>query len=188
MTGESSDIHVSDLEGAQYLDGRLPLLERDRVEAHLAICPECRNHIMEGSRLARAAGRRRRIVSALIAASVLLVAALVPMSRFLFGPRPYSSNLRGAQSSPLIAYQPLGELGTADHRFVWGSSRNVLSYRLTITRRDGGIVWIHSGTDTVIALPDSVSLRKTEHYFWVADALLSDGGSRSTGLHEFAVR
>jgi hypothetical protein len=124
----------------------------------------------------------------LLAAAVLLVAVLLPTSRSFLFRRADSSNLRGAPSLPLTAYQPLGELRTADRRFVWGSLKNVLSYRLTITRRDGGIVWIHSGADTVVTLPDSVSLRRTEVYYWVADALLSDGGSRSTGLHEFAVR
>jgi hypothetical protein len=58
---------------------------------------------------------------------------------------------------------------------------------LTISRADAHPVWSLSSTDTVATLPDSVGLRPSERYFWVADALLSDGTTRSTGLREFGV-
>ena len=60
-----------------------------------------------------------------------------------------------------------------------------VTYRLTVTRGDGAAVWSYSGVDTVAALPDSIVLRPGQRYLWVADALLSDGTTRSTGLREF---
>jgi hypothetical protein len=36
-----------------------------------------------------------------------------------------------------------------------------------------------------VILPASVTLRAGDRYFWVADAILEDGSSRSTGLREF---
>jgi hypothetical protein len=70
-------------------------------------------------------------------------------------------------------------------RFVWASAPNAISYRLTLTDANGSTIWTNSGLDTVVALPDSVLLTVGARYFWVADALVSDGQSRSTELREF---
>jgi len=60
-----------------------------------------------------------------------------------------------------------------------------VTYRFTVTGSDGVAVWFRSGTDTVITLPDSIVLRPGQTYLWVADALLADGATRSTGMREF---
>jgi hypothetical protein len=70
-------------------------------------------------------------------------------------------------------------------RFVWGAVPGVATYRLTVSGADGAPVWSGSLPDTALALPDSVTLLVDQRYFWVVDALLDDGATRSTGLHEF---
>jgi hypothetical protein len=88
---------------------------------------------------------------------------------------------------PVVAYGPIGTAARAGLRFVWSAVPGAESYRLTVSGEDARTVWSSSGTDTLAALPDSVTLRPNERYHWVADALLSDGSTRSTGLREFDV-
>ena len=181
---DRSNRHLSDIEAATYLDRTLSAVDRERVESHLASCSECREHVMAGFKLTRSRDRRGRTTLLLAAvAAALLVIVFRPDVLTRFTKR--GTQLRSTPGSFLPAYTPLGAQSEDARRFVWGSAGNVISYRLTITRGDGAAVWTQSGLDTVVTLPDSVVLSSGGRYFWVADALLNDGSSRSTGLHEF---
>jgi hypothetical protein len=89
--------------------------------------------------------------------------------------------------APLVAYGPLGTTRDAGVQFVWGAASGSESYRLSVSRSDGQAIWSISGTDTLATLPASVVLRPNERYYWVVDAILHDGSTRSTGLREFGV-
>jgi len=170
---------MTDVEMAAYLDRRLSAGDRERAEAHLADCAECREEMVQGRGLLRRAGRPRRIV---VGAGLLAAAA----SLFLFLRSPVVDPFRGGETPPaLTAYGPTGEVSPAALRFVWAAAPGATGYRLTISGGNGVPLWSGSVTDTVFALPDSVTLGADQRYVWIVDALLSDGATRTTGLHEF---
>ena len=169
---------MNELEMAAYVDRRLDPAGRERVEGHLAECASCRHEALEVRGLLRRAARPRRL---LIGASLLAAAAALVL--FV---RPTPDPVRdGGSSSVLTAYGPTGEAALVSLRFVWGAVPGAVTYRLTVSHADGAPVWSGSVPDTAMALPDSVTLRVDQRYFWVTDALLHDGSTRSTGLHEF---
>jgi len=180
---------VNDLQVAAYLDRGLSAAERDQIEAHLAECAECRRHVLDTDELMQRVRRPKRlvigstVVAAAAAAALIIVA--VPSFRRSDGALENPLYRDAAASSSLIAYGPAGESRVGSLRFVWSPAHRAMSYRLTVSRADGATVWTQSGRDTVAALPDSVTLRVGDRYFWVSDALLADGRSRSTGLREF---
>jgi Putative zinc-finger len=178
--------HLTDSEMARYLDRRLSLEERDRIEDHLASCAECREQTLGAQQLLGPARRPRFIVAggALAAAAVVLILiARVEPAREQNAPQ-----LRGVaiDNTVLTAYGPMGDAKRDNLRFVWGSAAGAVSYHLSVTGADGAQVWSHSGVDTVSSLPRSVGLRAGVQYLWVADAVLRDGSTRSTGLREFS--
>lgn len=177
--------HLSDSEMALYLDRRLPIEERDRIEDHLALCAECRGHALAAHQVLRRS-RRPRLVAA---GSVLAAAAaiLIMTARVEPGNEQQASGLRGIAraNTALITYGPTGDAKREGLRFVWGPAAGAVSYRFSVTTSGGEQVWSRSSVDTLASLPRSVNLRAGEKYLWVADAILSDGSSRSTGLREF---
>lgn len=181
--------HVTDIEIARYLDRRLPAEQRDRIENHLAACVECRQHVLETQQLLGRVRRPRRLVAggalaAAAAAVVLLITHVGQTSRLTTAEMP----LRGGESAAtLTAYGPIGEVGRQSLRFVWGAAPKVASYRVSLTSIDGVQMWTQSGADTVAIIPRTVNLRTGERYLWVADAILTDGTIRSTGLREFSL-
>jgi len=181
------DGHLTPLERAAYIDRGLAAVDVYRVEEHLARCEACRRELTDESRLVRRVGRGRRVTAiALVAtaAALVLVVSRIPRT-------PDAARLRGqllptSTSAPLLAYGPIGEQTTAVRRFVWSPAVGALSYRLTVTRSDGTVFWSTSVADTSATLPDSLVLAKAPRYVWVVDAILRDGKTRSTGLHEFS--
>ena len=129
--------------------------------------------------LLRQAARPRRMLlgAGLLAAAAALVLIVRPAGR-----RPATRRRRAADARRLW---PDGRRAARLFRFVWAAAPGVASYRLTVSGADGAPVWSGSLADTVAVLPDSVALRVDQRYLWVADALLDDGSSRSTGLREF---
>lgn len=103
------------------------------------------------------------------------------------GEVPEASYRATGQAPAIVAYGPAGTVAAPNPRFVWGSVSGVASYRLTLTRLDGATVWSASTRDTLVALPDSIHLAAGQQYFWIADALLADGGVRTTGPREFQI-
>jgi len=181
--------HLTDADVAAYLDRGLTATRRDRLEAHLAVCGECRREVLEAQQLVKRVRPFRRAPVwvgsvAAAAAVVLLVAKLGSGPGRLTETAPLVRTAGG--TSQLVVYGPTGEdLPTRGLRFIWGAAAGAVTYRLTLTGSDGVIVWSRSGIDTAVALPDSVVLRPGRRYLWVADALLADGATRSTELREF---
>jgi len=179
--------HMNEFEVAAYLDRRLPPGDRERVEGHLAGCRECREEVLQ-TQEALARGRRPKrllIASVVLAAAATLAIVILPTIR-PSGAGNQSETVRGAAGSPsLMALGPLGEAPAAGLRFVWGRAAGATIYRLTLSGADGVPLWTANTGDTTLALPDSVRLQTGKPYYWMIDALLGDGTTRSTGLHEF---
>jgi hypothetical protein len=177
--------HMTDLEIAAYLDRGLSAAERDRVEDHLAECAECRQQVAEVHQVLKRARRPRRLVvaSTLLAAAVAFVLIVKPGQ--VHPPRVTTLERANSTDAKLLAYGPSGEVHRAQLRFVWGSAPNAASYRLTVSRGDGTLVWSASTADTVATPPGTVPFIAGTKHFWAVDAILTDGTTRSTGLREF---
>ena len=171
--------HLRDVEMAAYLDRRLTGADRERAEAHLAECAECRQEMIAVRGHLDRSARPRRL---LLGAGVLAAAAAMIL---VVRPAVIDPMRGGGYPEPLVAYGPSGDVAPAGLRFVWGAASGATAYRLVISGEDGVPLWSGSVTDTVLALPDSVSLAGDRAYVWVADALMKDGSSRSTSLHAF---
>jgi anti-sigma factor RsiW len=183
---------VNDLELAAYLDRGLSAVDRARVESHLAVCAECRDHVTSAKRLLDQANRPRRLLK--LGLSATLAAAAVA-AFLLINPRDAQrrstdSTLTRAAAAPptLTAYGPTGEVSRPHLRFVWGAAASGAAYRLSVSGESGTPVWSASTADTSAALPDSVRLAQAARYYWVVDAITTDGRTVSTGLREFGVR
>jgi len=172
------------MEIAAYLDHRVDDAATQRFEAHLAECDPCRRDLIEAGRVMRRTQRPRRILvmaAALAAAAILVVVALPLPGRNA----PVWRDGGGIAERRLVAYGPLGEVGTDSFRFVWGAAPDVLTYRLTITGENGTIVWATSTSDTSAALESGHALGTGVTYYWAADALMRDGSALTTGIHAF---
>ena len=179
--------HMNEFEVAVFLDRRLSPTERDRVDAHLAICADCRAEIVATGELLAWSKRRRRVVigagTLAIAATLLLV--LRPALRNEPGSAGNEQVRDASAVTPLVAYGPAGDQTAPPLRFVWASAPRASAYRLSVTDANGAPVWTFTAADTSAALPDSVTLAVGVAYFWVVDAMLDDGTTRSTELREF---
>jgi hypothetical protein len=183
--------HLTDADVAAYLDRGLATVRRDRIEAHLAGCAKCRREVLETQQLVK---RVRPFPRTLVFGGSVAAAAAVLLLVAKLGPGPGGSReiapvVRADDpASRLVVYGPTGE-NTSVRRvnFVWGAAGGAVTYRLTLTSSDGAAVWTRSGTDTAVALPDSIVLRPGRRYLWVADALLADGATRSTGVRELVL-
>lgn len=182
---------MTDLELAAYLDRGLSIADKARVENHLADCAECRENVTATRHLLdidRSKRRQRRIgVSALLAAAAVIAFLVVNPQKFSL--RPAGEDVMRASDAgrALTAYGPLGELNRAPPRFVWGSAGVGATYRVSLTDETGAQLWSASTADTSAVIPDSVQFNNAAHYYWIADALLTDGSTLSTRLQEFRV-
>lgn len=181
-------VHLSDSQIAAFLDRGLAAVDRDRAEEHLASCAECRAHLVGSRRLLERVNQPRRFL-----ATGFSIAAAAAVMFLVIRPAMYRSEQHsmapivrgsGATDARLTVYGPLGEIHTGGTRFIWAAASGALSYRVSVTRADGARVWSHGGTDTLVALPDSVALRAGQRYFWTADAVMEDGSTRTTGMRE----
>jgi hypothetical protein len=178
--------HMTENEIAAYLDGTLTGPSRDRAEAHLASCAECRKDLVESQMVLRGVrSPRKALITGTLAAAAVAAFLITRLSEAPIDDRPVVRS--DGAAIPVRAYGPIGPTARAGLRFVWAGVPGVQSYRLSVSRANGEPVWSSSGTDTLSTLPDSVALLPSERYFWVTDALLGDGGTRSTGLREFGV-
>ena len=197
--------HLSDVEAAAYVDGRLSPAERERADEHLEGCAACRHEVIEvanvvapsrpaPSRPAVARPRRRLLVPGLGLAAAALAVLLV---------RPWAGVARGrdqlrdagpvaeTEGVPRIAVVRPAQgdtIGEGDRALAWRSAGADATYRLTVGDAAGRVLWRATTGDTTLAVPDSVFLRPGSTYFWHVDALLPTGLSATTRVQRFTVR
>ena len=185
MTPEDPGNHLQSGEVASYLDRGLPPTERERVEAHLVDCAECRREVIEVSRLRHTpASRRRWLVFAPAAAAAAILIAVLARPADTPGPGPVLRGGGGGELGLTVSLVAPTDNGTVEGRgvtFTWRSAGDGASYRLTVADERGDVVWSGASADTTTQLPDSVTLRAGRAYFWYVDALLPDGRSLTSG-------
>ena len=172
------------MEIAAYLDHRVDAAATQRFESHLAECDPCRQDVIEARRVLQGVRRPRRLLvmaAALAAAAILVVVALPAPGRN----DPIWRDGGGSAERGLVAYGPLGEVGTNLFRFVWGAAPSVMGYRLTVTGTDGTLIWSTNTADTSAVLEPGHPLVTGVTYYWAADALLRDGSALTTGIRAF---
>jgi hypothetical protein len=179
-------VHMNDLEIASYLDRGLSDADRARIEDHMVDCSECRHNVAEAQQLVATLRRPRRHVFAVGGLIAVAAAALIVVAPQLKrSGQPLDLVTRDEiASSALEVYEPTGDVLRRPANFVWGSARDAVSYRITLSSAEGTTMWSASVPDTTAALPDSVTLRAGTKYVWFVDAILGDGSTRSTGLRQ----
>ena len=179
--------HLSPEVLSGYLDAGLSGEERRQAELHLAACSECREELAEVRQLQHRHRRRWAwvLVPVAAAAAVLLAVAL---PRRAPAPSEIRSGFNPEQPLGVVSPRPSAEVAPGRIAFTWRSAGPGASYTFTLQAADGRVVWTSTTADTVVALPDSVTLSSGSTWFWVTDALLADGRSRSTGINRLSLR
>jgi hypothetical protein len=187
-------MHLDAIDIAAFVNGSLDAPTRARVVEHLNLCEECRDEVMDASRIASTLPARRRwlapVTGFAIAASLLV---------FLFLPRvgkramsPVVQVLRGDNAAgdsarvPTLV-TPRDAVDRAD-RMVWSRVAGALSYRVRLYDDSSHVLWNDITKDTVAVLPDSVRLRPRVTYFWTVDANTDFQHRASSDLVAFTVK
>lgn len=159
----------------------------DPTVAHLAQCGECREEVLEVSRLVRApASGRLKSVAAITAAAAMVAAAWL-------GVRPAPQEADRERATPVTQpdggvrlVAPLGPLNRdAPIAFTWRGVAGAVEYRLTLLDARGNVLWSNATIDTAATLPIEISLVRGPAYYWFVDVLQSDGSSATSGSREF---
>jgi len=185
------ETHLSAENVAAYIDRRLTAEERQRADAHMVRCAECRDELTQAARLVASAPPHRMVKHPRLVALVSLAAAMLVVAVSLSRPGqtpPAASPQREAIDAEPNVIQALtptaGATITPSTQFVWrreGDAR----YQLRIVDSTGALVWMTTTNDSSARLPPSVRLQRRSRYFWYVDALRSDGFSISSGPRPF---
>jgi len=194
---ETNDPHLKDDVLAAYLDRALPAAERRVAEDHLAECVTCRDELVDISKLVADRARVRRwprlaTPVAAVAAAAIAFAVVGPW-RAAPGPRAArddpmreSTLVDGASRRAVAVVTPAeGDTVTPGTlRFAWHSVAPNATYLLNLAD-ETSVVWTKDLSDTTIALPDSVQLKRGRSYNWWVDALAADGQATTSGVMQF---
>lgn len=179
---------------AAYLEGEISGAERERAEAHFAVCAACRGELVEVRRLADSAPRIRRPAPAVgiaAAAVILLAAGLATLSGRLAtpdGPVVRASDPVAVAALHAVAPAPGASLPASELRFVWNAAPAGSTYRVVVLDASGSPLWAGETADTTAVVPSEIVLEPGATYFWFVDALSADGSSLTTGARQFSIR
>ena len=187
--GSPSTPHLDPGEVARLAAGTSDPAERERVEVHLAACDVCTAEVVAAWRFGGRRPRRGGWIAAWAAAAALLAGVL------LWPPRrsaPEGETVRGREeqgvSQALVIISPRErEVVGPGVQLTWRSHQGVATYKLAVDDANGDSVWAATTADTTVGLPATLALARGASYFWYVDALLSEGRSVTSGIHEFRV-
>lgn len=188
--------HLTADQLAAYLDRALEASEQRQVEGHLADCHQCTAELLAVGRVLRShRGRRWWYVgpplAAAAAAAAILFLVVNPISRPEAGGPPLRGVGEPARAGALqvSAILPLsgGVVQRGALTFVWGAAAPDARYHVTLTDALANEIWSGDTSDTLLVLPESVSLDPGATYLWYVDALLLDGQSATTRAQSFTV-
>ncbi|HKP29173.1 MAG TPA: zf-HC2 domain-containing protein [Gemmatimonadales bacterium] len=184
---------------AALADGSLADSDRVAALAHVASCVDCRAQLASVARLLAdpaVAGAARRAdnpvrpwlkVAVPVGIAAILLVVLVP--RVLLRRPPLDEHRASvsvtAGESPQ-ALHPVGQVAAA-RRLTWSPVAQADRYRATLFDAEGRPIFELVSTDTVVSLPDSVSIEPLRRYFWRVEARTAIDRWSSSGLVEFEV-
>jgi hypothetical protein len=192
-TGGSSSSHRSPEEIAAYLCDELLPADRERFQAHLALCRECRWEVTSARRLSQTTPPRQTGRNLVLAAALLVVAVLLARDMGGFGAGPAREALRRS-SEPAVRARTIDIASPEDGAilsmpsvvFAWRELPGDFNYRLTVSTDDGRTLWTGDTRGSKLALPTHVVLDRGRRYFWYVDALGSDGRSSTSDVRWFS--
>jgi anti-sigma factor RsiW len=183
-TSTRGELHLEPTEVVGYVGHTLRAEDRRRVERHLADCDLCTEEVAAISRLGGSRRRHSRWLPYVAAAAVLAgIVLLLPRG----GSRGGADTLRdGTPDDAIAVVAPLeGAAVAAPPTLVWRGVPGATTYRVMVTGLDGDSLWAAHTSDTAVTLPETIVADSGLTRHWYVDALLSDGGSRSTGVRAF---
>jgi|SRR5690348_603429 len=197
----NSTSHLTSDELAGYLDRRLDAPSLARLEAHMAECAECRAEVVDVSALLESARgvaapartvrvTRRTALTWLAAAGVVAIACLPLLQRAVRSVDD-SSRVRAAKATPArieIVGPREGLVSALAVVFTWRPVEGTSTYRLTLTDSSGTALFNAVTSDTSVAPPADVAIRRGSSYLWYVDGLTSDGRTLSSGVHSFSTQ
>ena len=167
-----------------YVRGTLAPDDRARVERHLADCEACTHEIGDVVRLAAQRRPKTRWLEygAVAAAAAVLLVVWSGRTTQVTAPITREPPLTSA-----AAPQPLSPIGTATGAltFEWTSVPGATLYHVTVFDSAGATVFESDQADTVVQLPDSVSILPTAPYLWKVAAQVSYDRWASSDLVQF---
>lgn len=204
-------MHISEAELILFLENKLPVKTRRRVEQHLSDCERCSADIaaikrldkvfadssaptIEPSVLERAgnlsAGRTARFflirgtARYAIAASIILAVGIGTIV-LLRRPPKISEFRRPGESAP--AFNLLPEDGTAVStvHFQWSRIPHARVYNVCLLEENGRILRMISTPDTNLTISSEVVLQPGKRYLWKVEAFLPDETKLGSKLHVF---
>lgn len=182
---------------AALAEGTLEGPTRAASLAHVGQCARCRRMVASvAGALADPAVTReiatlgsgfRRVptlaLGALAAAILLLVA--IPRTPD-DAPRPHRASDITAVAAPVLV-SPVGIVPAAE-RLRWATVGGADRYRAALFDETGATVYEIVTSDTVVTLPDTVSLTPGRTYLWKVDARTGWGRWAASQLTEFSIR
>ena len=179
--------HLDPSDVAAYIDRVVEPSTRHRIEAHLASCAECRDELVDATRILATLPRRHR-VSAWIAATA--AAAIVFMLVLPRDTRDAGTEHREAPVTATVAPQAVSPVGFVDSAptLRWTSVPHADRYQVRIFSAGGSVLWERETNDTTIAVPDSVGVRAGRAYYWKVEAQAGFDRRAASELIEFSVR
>jgi hypothetical protein len=182
---------------AALADGALDAAARAAVLPHLATCPRCRGVVASVARSfgdsgiarevaaleGRSRGRLFRIGLPAAAAAILLAVAL---------PRWVEEMRGGHRGRPVpgaFAPRPIAPVGTvADVAALrWTAVAGANRYRVTLFDDAGRVLYETQLADTVVTLPDSVTLAPGRPYLWMVEARVGWDRWSASDLIRFSI-
>jgi hypothetical protein len=208
-------MHLSEYDIARYADGAVTSEERHQFEVHLEACERCRRSVAEVTQLQDELSRvpegevsddvledavarleehrpprkgEQPIARAWwypLAAAIVLGIGLGLWQ--LMAPSTSERFRSPEPSRPGVELQhpPDGAAVGVPLRLEWTSVEGALTYRVTISRPDGAIVWQADTTAQQLRAPASLSCSPDDTYVWTVDALFADGTTLGSPLHVF---
>lgn len=183
--------HLEPEEIASLVDGTATAVARERIEAHLAGCVECRRELLQVDQVARSAPRRSTPWLVPLAATAATAAALL----LIVVP---SHNRNGEPNAPLhrepavsataapVTLSPRGDVEEVD-TLRWSRVPGADRYGVAIYDAEGVLVWEAAAMDTAAGLPGSVNLGPGRIYFWSVRAHTGYERWSESGLTRFHV-
>jgi len=174
MNSGMDNMHVAADDLAAYIDRTLSAIERERVEAHVAWCDDCRSELREvGDTLRTYRPARRRLVwigPAVAAAAIILLVAY-PLSQRAIDEDPVHRDVPAAidQRPGLADPAAIPDLAGA-HLLQWSRVDRADRYRVTVFDEIGTVVWRAETADTSATLPPSTLTDNPGPYLWRVDA------------------
>ena len=163
--------HPDPQQQAKYLDDGCTAPERAAIEAHCALCAECRAELIESYQVLRtapgAAAARRPVYFVPLAAAAMVTVLLLP--RFH---RPAAAVDREpgvvTALSPVPA-MPNGDVSTLT-ALTWTRVPGADAYQPTVFDSAGTVLWTVVVSDTTVAVPASLRGASARDYYWTVRA------------------